>query len=162
MVSDLVIDISQWPGLIPARGSLLSVLFMFWAFNIKAVSGEEFVQDEDGSYRVRSGLRQAESNAPVNLPVVWDVIHVGTEQDAEVGMYANQLVAGMAVCRDVNLSNTIVIRMPFYYNRDGRTWDAARSIMDNWMTATADKKLQYGYPVADLLVAEDVFFEIES
>ncbi len=162
VVSDLVIDISQWPGLIPARGSLLSVLFMFWAFNIKAVSGEEFVQDEDGSYRVRSGLRQAESNAPVNLPVVWDVIHVGTEQDAEVGMYANQLVAGMAVCRDVNLSNTIVIRMPFYYNRDGRTWDAARSIMDNWMTATADKKLQYGYPVADLLVAEDVFFEIES
>ncbi len=162
VVSDLVIDISQWPGLIPARGSLLSVLFMFWAFNIKAVSGEEFVQDGDGSYRVRSGLRQAESNAPVNLPVVWDVIHVGTEQDAEVGMYANQLVAGMAVCRDVNLSNTIVIRMPFYYNRDGRTWDAARSIMDNWMTATADKKLQYGYPVADLLVAEDVFFEIES
>jgi hypothetical protein len=52
--------------------------------------------------------------------------------------------------------------MPFYYNRDGRTWDSARSIMDNWMTATADKKLQYGYPVADLLVAEDVFFEIES
>jgi hypothetical protein len=162
VVSDLVIDISQWPGLIPARGSLLSVLFMFWAFNIKAVSGEEFVQDGDGFYRVRSGLRQAESNAPVNLPVVWDVIHVGTEQDAEVGMYANQLVAGMAVCRDVNLSNTIVIRMPFYYNRDGRTWDSARSIMDNWMTATADKKLQYGYPVADLLVAEDVFFEIES
>jgi hypothetical protein len=79
-----------------------------------------------------------------------------------VGMYANQLVAGMAVCRDVNLSNTIVVRMPFYYNRNGRTWDAARAIVESWMTATADKKLQYGYPVADLLVAEDVFFEIES
>jgi hypothetical protein len=162
VVSDLVADISQWPGLIPARGSLLSVLFMFWSFNIKAVSGEEFIQDGDGSYRVRSGLRQAESSAPVNLPVVWDVIHVGTEQDAEVEMYANQLVADVAVCRDVNLSNTIVVRMPFYYNRDGRTWDAARAIVENWMTATADKKLQYGYPVADLLVAEDVFFEIES
>jgi hypothetical protein len=162
MVSTLVADVSQWPGLIPARGSLLSVLFMLWAFNVKAVSGEEFVQDGDGSYRVKSGLRQAESNSPVNLPVVWDAIHVGTEQDSEVGMYSNQLIADMAVCRDVNLANTIVIRMPFYYNRDGKTWDAVNSIIDYWMTATSNKKLQYGYPVADLLVAEDVFFEIES
>jgi hypothetical protein len=162
VVDELIADMSQWPGLIPARGSLLSVIFMFWAFNIKAVSAEEFAVNDDGSYSVRSGLRALESSSPVNLPVIWDVIHVGTDQDAEVGMYSNQLVADMAVCRDVNLANTVVIRMPFYYNRDGKTWDAAKSIIDNWMTATADKRLQYGYPVSDLLTADDFFFEISG
>jgi hypothetical protein len=159
-VPELVVDISNWPGLIPARGSLVSLIFMFWVFGIKAISGEEMIQDEDGSYRVRSGLRRAEFTAPVNVPIVTDVIHVGTEEDAEVGVYPNQLIADVSACQDVNLANTVVVRMPFYYNRDGRTWDAARNIVENWMSGTAAKRLQYGYAAADLLVAEDVLYTL--
>lgn len=157
-VPELVVDMSSWPGLIPARGSLLSLIFLFWVFGIKAVSGEEMIQDGDGSYRVKSGLRRAELNAPINVPVVTDVIHVGTEEDAEVGVYPNQLIADISTCQDVNSANTMVIRMPFYYNRNGRTWDAAQSIVENWMSGTAVKRLQYGYAAADLLVADDIFY----
>lgn len=156
---ELVVDMSSWPGLIPARGSLLSVLFMFWVFGIRAVSGEELAQDGGGSYRVRSGLRRAEFTAPINIPVMTDVLHVGTVGDVEAGVYQNQLVADVSTCQDVDSANTVVIRMPFYYNRDGRSWDAARNISENWMPGTAVKRLQYGYAVADLLVADDIFYE---
>lgn len=157
-VSQLLADMSSWTGLIPSRGSLLSVLFMFWVFGIKSVSGEEMSIGSDGNYRVKSGLRRSEYDAPVNLPVISDVIHVGTVTDAEAGVYPNQLIADMAVCQDVNSANTVIIRMPFYYNRDGRTWDVASSIVENWMPSTAAKRIQYGYSAADLLVAEDVFY----
>jgi hypothetical protein len=159
-VPDLLIDMSSWPGLIPSRGSLVTTMFLFWAFGIKAISAEEMTISEDGSYRVRDGLRRVELDSPVNLPVIYDVLHVGTEQDSEVGVYGNQLVAGMGVCRDTNLSNTVVIRMPFYYNRDGRTWNSARSIVENWMPGTVEKRLQYGYAAADLLVAEDILYTV--
>jgi hypothetical protein len=158
-VEELKVDVSSWPGLIPSRGSLLSLLFMFWAFGIRAVREGELMQNEQGEYVVRSGLRQVEFDAPVNLPVVTDVIHVGSEQDAEVGVYANQLIADVSPCQDVNSANSIVVRMPFYYNRDGRSWDAARGIVEGWMPGTAAKRLQYGYSAADLFVAEDVFYE---
>jgi hypothetical protein len=159
-VPELLVDVSSWPGLIPARGSLLSLLFLFWVFGIKAVSGEEMIQDGDGSYRVKSGLRRAEFTAPTNLPVLTDVIHVGSESDAEVGVYPNQLIAGVSACQDVNLANTLVVRMPFYYNRDGRTWDAARNILENWTPGTAVKRLQYGYAAADLLAADDLLYTL--
>lgn len=157
-VPEVTIDMSSWPGLIPARGSLVTTMFLFWAFGIKAISAEEFEVAEDGIYRVRSGLRQSEFNAPVNLPVIYDVLHVGTNQDAEVGVYSNQLVADLGVCRDTDLANTVVVRMPFYYNRNGRTWSSARSIVENWIPGTAEKRLQYGYAAADLLVADDLFY----
>jgi hypothetical protein len=51
--------------------------------------------------------------------------------------------------------------MPFYYNRNGVSWDAAESIMENWVPGTAVKRVQYGYAVADLLRADDLYFSVE-
>jgi hypothetical protein len=159
-VDSILADMSLWPGLIPSRGSKIAILFMFWVFGIKAPSCEEF-EYVDGGYRVKSGLRQLEFDAPVNMPIMYDVLHAGSEGDLEINNYSNQLVADISVCYDVNKSNTMVLRMPFYYNRDGISWDTAQSIMDNWVPSTATKRVQYAYAVADLLRADDILFLVE-
>lgn len=160
--NNLVADVSLWQGILPSRGSLLTLLFMFWALNIKAHSPEELrYETGTGTFAVRSGLRNRELNAPVNVPYMVDVLRVGTDTDAGVSNYPNQLIADIGTCQDELSANTTVIRMPFYYNRNGRTWDAAVSVMSNYAPSTSVNRIQYAYAVADLLVADDVFFEPE-
>lgn len=155
--NSLVIDGSAWPGLLPARGSLLSLMFMFWVFGIKAHSAEEF--KDDNGLTVRSGLRELEVSAPVNTPYMVDMLKVGTNTDSEVNNFPNQLIADLSTCQDELSANTVVIRMPFYYNRDGRTWDAAKNIVENYAPVTCTTRLQYAITTADLSVADDIFFE---
>jgi hypothetical protein len=158
--NSLKVDVSQWPGLLPSRGSLISLLFMFWVLNIKAPSPEEMVYNtDDGTFRVKSGLRANESTAPVNLPLITDVLRVGSDSDAEVGNFPNQLIADISTSQDEESANTIVVRMPFYYNRNGRTWDTTVSVLENYVPCTSLKRVQYAYSAADLLVADDILFE---
>ncbi len=160
--SDLQIDVSQWQGILPSRGSLLTLLFIFWVFGIKAPSAEELsYNSSEGTFMVRSGLRSAEINAPVNTPYIVDTLKVGSDVDAEIGNYPNQLIADISTCQDKTSANTVVIRMPFYYNRNGRSWDAASNIVENYVPTTSIKRLQYSYAAADLLAADDIFFEPE-
>lgn len=162
VVNGLVADVSRWQGVLPSRGSLLTLLFMFWALGIKSHSPEELrYEPGTGTFVVRSGLRDRELNAPVNVPYMVDVLRVGTNTDGEVGNYPNQLIADIGTCQDELSANTTVIRMPFYYNRNGRSWDAALSVMSNFAPSTSINRVQYAYAAADLLVAEDVFFEPE-
>jgi len=156
--SNLIIDVSRWQGIFPSRGNLTTLLFMFWTLGIKAHSPEE-LKYSDNSYFVRSGLRDREITAPVNTPYMVDVLRVGDDIDAETGNYPNQLIADIGTCQDELSANTVIVRMPFYYNRNGRSWDAARQVLDNYMPSTAINRIQYAYAVADLLVADDVFFE---
>ena len=159
-VTSLVVYSSAWNGVFPSRGNLTTLLFMFWAFGIKAHSPEEMAyNDVDSTFSVRSGLRSAEVTAPVNTPYMVDVLRVGNETDAETGNYPNQLIADIGTCQDETSANTVVIRMPFYYNRNGRSWDAANVIVNNYVPSTSISRLQYAYSAADLLVADDVFFE---
>lgn len=158
--SSFVVDVSGWQGLIPSRGSMTSLLFLFQVFDIKAFSGEELrYNSADGTYAVRSGLRSSQQSAPVNVPFAVDRVHVGTEADAETGNYPNQLIADLAVYYDNEMSNTVVVRLPFYYNRNGRTWDTVNTIMQAWFPATSNYRVQYAYAAADLLTASDIFFE---
>jgi hypothetical protein len=156
--NNLTIDVSRWQGILPSKGNLTTLLFMFWTLGIKAHSPEELTYSDE-SYFVRSGLRDREITAPVNTPYMVDVLRVGDDTDAETGNYPNQLIAGIGTCQDELSANTVIVRMPFYYNRNGRSWDAARQVLDNYMPSTAINRIQYAYAVADLLVADDVFFE---
>jgi Phage tail protein (Tail_P2_I) len=156
--SNLVVDASAWTGLLPARGSMLSLMFMLWVFGIKAHSAEEF-QGEPLNLTVRSGLRELEITSPINTPYMVDMLKVGTDTDAEVNNFANQMIADMCTCQDELSANTVVVRMPFYYNRNGRTWDAAQHIVENYAPVTCVTRLQYAISTADLSVADDVFFE---
>lgn len=161
-LNNLVVDVSRWQGILPSRGSVLTLLFMFWALGIKAHTPGELRYDSGtGTFVVRSGLRDRELNAPVNVPYIVDVLRAGTDTDSEVANYPNQLIAGIGTCQDELSANTTVIRMPFYYNRNGRSWDAAVSVMNNYAPNTSINRVQYAYSVADLLVADDVFFEPE-
>jgi hypothetical protein len=161
-INNLVVDVSRWQGILPSRGSILTLLFMFWALGIKAHTPGELRYDASaGVFVIRSGLRDRELNAPINVPYIVDVLRAGTDTDAEVANYPNQLIAGIGTCQDELSANTTVIRMPFYYNRNGRSWDAAVSVMDNYAPSTSINRVQYAYSVADLLVADDVFFEPE-
>lgn len=161
-LSDVVVGVGDWPGLIPARGGMVSLMFLFHVFNVKGVSGEELKYNtQDGTFMVRSGLRTYQQSAPINIPYGTDMLHVGSETDQSISNYPNQLIADMGVCYDEESANTVVIRMPFYYNRNGRTWDSVVTIAENWLPATARSKVQYGYAVSGLLAAEDVFFEPE-
>lgn len=158
--NDLVIDVSRWRGILPDRGNLLTLLFLLWIFDIKAPSpGELSFDSSDNTFTVLSGLRANQSNAPVNTPYIVDTLKVGDETDAEVYNYPNQLIADVSTCQDELSANTTVIRMPFYYNRDGRSWDATRSVLENYAPETSIKRIQYSYANADLLVCEDIFFE---
>jgi len=158
--NDLVIDTSSWQGILPGRGNKLTLLFILWVMGVKAPSpGEISYNSSDGTFSVKSGLRANESIAPVNTPYMVDTLKVGDDTDAEVGNYPNQLIADISTCQDELSANTTVIRMPFYYNRNGRSWDAAQSVLDNYAPETTVKRIQYSYAAADLLVCEDVFFE---
>ena len=160
--NNLVVDVSRWQGILPSRGSMLTLLFMFWALGIKAHTPGELRYDSGtGTFVVRSGLRDRELSAPINVPYIVDVLRAGTDTDAEVANYPNQLISGVGTCQDELSANTTIIRMPFYYNRNGRSWDAAVSVMDNYAPSTSLNRVQYAYSVADLLVADDVFFEPE-
>lgn len=158
--NNLTIDVSRWRGILPDRGNLLTLLFLMWIFEIKAPSpGELSFDSSDNTFTVLSGLRANQSIAPVNTPYIVDTLKVGDDVDAEVYNYPNQIIADISTCQDELSANTMIVRMPFYYNRDGRSWDAARSIVENYAPETSIKRIQYGYAAADLLVAEDILFE---
>lgn len=161
-VNSVKVDVSGWPGLIPARGGMTSLMFLFYLFGVKSVSGEELKYNgADGTFEVKSGLRRFQQTSTINVPYGADMLHVGAEEDQEIGNYPNQLIADVGVCYDEEMANTVVIRMPFYYNRDGKTWDSVVTIAENWLPATANVRVQYGYAVAGLLTADDIFFEPE-
>lgn len=161
-VNTVKVSVNEWPGLIPSRGGMTSLVFLFHVFGVKSVSGEELrYNTQDGTFSVKSGLRRSQQTSTVNVPYGTDMLHVGTEGDQAIGNYPNQLIADVGVCYDEEMANTVVIRMPFYYNRNGRTWDSVVTIAENWLPATANTKVQYGYAVAGLLTADDVFFEPE-
>lgn len=158
--NDLIVDSSNWQGILPSRGNLMTLLFMFWAMGIKASSPAELrYNKKDNTFLVRSGLRELEFASPVNMPYIVDVLRVGDESDAEVGNYGNQLVADVSTCQDDDSANMVVVRMPFYYNRNGRSWDSAQQVVENYIPSTSEKKIQYAYAASDLLVADDIFFE---
>lgn len=155
------INKSSWNGLIEAKGSLLAVMFLISMFGLKAHSTEELeiVDLQRGIFKPKTGLRNAEISAPPLLPHKYDVIQVGTHQDAEIGNYTNQLVAGISRVSSVQESRNIFFRVPYYYNRDGKSWDRVTYIARNWMPTNLNVRVQYPYLSAGLWAVGDAFFE---
>jgi hypothetical protein len=150
-----------WNGLIEAKGSLLAVAFLASVFGLKSHSPEELEIVDAGRaiLKPRSGLRSAEISAPPLVPYKYDVLQVGTEQDAEIGNYTNQLIAGISLASSVEQSRNVFFRVPYYYNRDGKSWDRVTYIARNWMPSHLNVRVQYPYLSADLWAVGDAFFE---
>ena len=160
----------DWDGLLPSKGSLLTLIFLFSLFGVKAHTAEELdisnVKLKDNNkisaiLRPKSGLRSLEINAPILLPTKYSVTQVGTEDDYSVGAYNNQLVADRTSVTSIEESKNVFFRLPYYYNRDGRTWDLVKSIAEYWTSGTLNARVQYAYLSADLWKIGDAFFEPE-
>ena len=159
--NELKINSKKWNGLIEAKGSWLAVAFLSSVFGLKAHTPLELeVLDPDRKIlKPKSGLRNAEIDAPTLMPYKYDVIQVGTTLDAEVGNYTNQLIAGISTSCSISDSKNVFFRVPYYYNRDGKSWDRTTYIAKNWMPNNLNVRVQYPYLSADLWAVGDGFFE---
>lgn len=157
------VDKSIWNGLMEAKGSLLGIAFLSSLFGLKAHSSAELqVVDADRKiFKPKTGLRNAEVLAPILLPYKQDIIQVGSYEEASTNNYTNQLVAGVSIVSSVAQSNNVFFRVPYYYNRDGKSWDRVSYITENWMPSNLNTRIQYAYLSADLWSVGDAFFEPE-
>lgn len=150
-----------WNGMVEAKGSLMGVVFLTSMFGLKAHTSDELeiVDAERGILKPKNGARVAEKTAPVLLPYKQEPVQVGTLTDGEVGNYTNQLVAGVSRVTDIESSKNVFFRMPYYYNRDGKSWDRVSYIAKNWMPSNLNVRVQYAHFAADLSVVGDAFFD---
>lgn len=151
----------KWNGLMEAKGSLLGVAFLTSLFGLKSHVPTELDVKDGGRLILapRSGLRNSESSAPILLPTKSEVLQVGDERDVRIGNYSNQLVAGISRAVDVEDSRNVFFRVPYYYNRDGKSWDRVTYIAENWLPSNLNSRVQYAYLSADLWAVGDAFFE---
>lgn len=155
---DLSIYKKDWDGLGESKGSILTLIFLFSLFRIKAHTDNE-IESKDGRIRVKSGLRSQEVSAPVLTPTKYDFPQAGTIADYEAGAFTNQLVADRTSITTTEESNNMFFRLPFYYNRDGKSWDLVQSIANYWVQAKLNSRVQYAYLAAGLWKQGDAFFD---
>ena len=115
----------------------------------------------NGTLRVKSGLRGKENIAPTLMPTKYTLPQVGTDNDKSINVYENQLVAGVTSITTPEEANNVFFRLPFYYNRDGKTWNLVESIAKYWMSGSLNSRPQYAFLAADLWQQGDAFFEPE-
>ncbi len=154
---------SEWNGMIESKGGVLTLVFLASLFGLKAhVPTElEVIDMPTGQLRPKTGLRSVEVDAPILLPFKHDVCQVGGYDDLRVGNFANQLVAGVSRVSDADYTKNIIFRVPYYYNRGGRSWSKVEYISKNWVPAHVNSRVQYAYLSADLWAVGDAFFEPE-
>lgn len=172
----------KWNGLMEAKGSILSFAFLSSVFNLKSHVSQEIeirdtataILDDNTIYEVlvtqpKDGLRNAEISAPPLWPYKSEILQVGGEtidtegnvtgNDLKINNYANQIVAGVSRVTTLEDSKNVFFRVPYYYNRDGKSWDRTKYIADNWLPDNLNKRVQYAYLSADLWAVGDGFFE---
>ena len=84
---------------------------------------------------------------------------VGDSDDALSGSFSNHLIAGVTRVGDGEFSDNMFFRLPFYYNRNGNTWDTVESLVKHWTNARLNSRVQYPYLAADLWRQGDAFFD---
>ena len=68
-------------------------------------------------------------------------------------------MAGQTTIADRDNVDNVFFRLPFYYNRDGKSWDLVKSIADYWVQAKLNPRVQYAYLAAGLWKQGDAFFD---
>lgn len=164
----------KWNGLMEAKGSMLSIAFLTSIFELKSHTNLEVetssvivgTTDDNTNYQVfvrkpKNGLRNAEISAPPLWPYKSDILQVGGESDLGINNYSNQIIAGVSRVTTLEDSKNVFFRVPYYYNRNGKSWDRVDYISKNWLPDNLNKRTQYAYLSADLWAVGDGFFEPE-
>lgn len=154
---------SDWNGMIESKGGLLTLVFLASLFGLKShVPTElEVIDLATGQFRPKTGLRSVEVQAPILLPFKHELCQVGSDDDLRTGNFPNQLVVGMSRVNDIENTKNVIFRVPYYYNRGGKSWSKVEYIARNWLPADVNSKVQYPYLSADLWAVGDAFFEPE-
>ena len=180
----------KWNGLTESKGSLLTVAFLVSAFGLKShtlnemelVKAERKIDKNGQEYiggkilKPRTGLRSSEIDAPPLWIYKHDLIQVGNESvtvdstgqstvvsgsDLVINNYPNQLVADVSRVCSVNESKNVFFRVPYYYNKNGSSWNKTKYIAEKWLPANLNPRVQYPHLSADLWSVGDAFFEPE-
>jgi len=164
----------KWNGLMESKGSILSFAFLSSIFDLKSHTENEIeiksistlVEENGSSFEVlirkpKNGLRNAEIDAPPLWPYKSEILQVGGDSDLAINNFSNQIVAGISRVTSVEDSKNVFFRLPYYYNRNGKSWDRVNYISKNWLSDTLNKRVQYAYLSADLWAVGDGFFEPE-
>lgn len=157
---------NAWEGIYQSKGSRIGLAF---ALSLPLTKTNRFVHSHvleeikqselsPNSYIVKSGLREYELENVSSLLRPWErqYIQVGNE----FGSFQNQLIAGISEVKEDD-SYDMVFRLPFYYNRNGRTWNHVNGIRDNWIPINVSTRVQYPYLASELWSVGDAFFELE-
>ncbi len=154
---------SDWNGMIESKGGILNIVFLVSLFGLKAHSPLELevVDLEAGLLRPKSGLRAIEVDSSPLLPFKQEFAQVGDDEDLRTNNYKNQLVVGVTRITSEDSVNNVIFRVPYYYNRNGKSWSKVEYIVKNWMPLNTNARVQYPYLSADLWVVGDAFFEPE-
>lgn len=164
----------KWNGLMESKGSILSFAFLSSVFDLKSHTENEIeikstsaLVNENGSSlevlirKPKNGLRNAEIDAPPLWPYKSEILQVGGDSDLAINNFSNQIIAGVSRVTSIEDSKNVFFRLPYYYNRDGKSWDRVNYISKNWLPDNLNKHIQYAYLSADLWAVGDGFFEPE-
>lgn len=159
----IVYNKNLWEGIYQSKGSRIGLAF---ALSLPLTKTNRFVhshileelKQSEGTYIVKSGLREyeVESKSPLLRPWERQFLQVGNE----FGNFQNQLISDISEVREDD-SYDMVFRLPFYYNRNGRTWGHVAGIRDNWVPVNVTTRVQYPYLASELWSVGDAFFELE-
>lgn len=155
-----------WDGIYQSKGSRIGLAF---ALSLPVTKKGSFVHShvlEELSYdsltdtfKVESGLRvnELENISPLLRPWEREYLQVGDE----IRSFSNQLIADASEVKEDSYSYSLIFRLPFYYNRNGRTWNYVLQVKENWLPASASSRVQYPYLASELWSVGDAFFELE-
>lgn len=151
----------DWNGLIESKGGILSIMFLISVFDLKAHIPEELevIDLEKGHLKPKSGLRSLEISSPPLLPYKQEMCQCGDYEDLRVNNFKNQMVVGYSRVNELENTRNIIFRVPYYYNRNGRSWSKVEYISKYWIPVNLNSRVQYPYLSADLWTVGDAFFE---
>lgn len=169
-IEKILYDKNLWQGIYQSKGSRLGIIF---ALSLPSTKSERFIHSHvleeltvnSGTIIVSSGLREYESGNINNQPNNSSILRPWERSFLQVGdeslSFENQLIADISEVKDENESYDLIFRLPFYYNRNGRSWSYTQGVSEYWLPANVSSRVQYPYLASELWEVGDAFFELE-
>lgn len=166
-IHSIIYNKNDWEGIYQSKGSKIGLAF---ALSLPLKRSNKFVHSHvleelkqsdaiNKVYSVKSGLRanELQEKSPLLRPWERPFLQVGNE----FGNFSNQLISDISEVREEKDSYDLIFRLPYYYNRNGKTWNHVLSVKDNWIPVNVNTRVQYPYLASELWSVGDAFFELE-
>lgn len=163
-VPNLVIRKAFWEGLYATKGTFIQLLWWNMLLGLERFDAQTELDvhiPELGVYKVSTYLDSEFKE--LNIPIKFSYCQAGTPLQAQLNSYSNQAVCGISQVFNISeLYRSVLICLPFRYNRDGKMWRTLQQIYEYWMPINNKPHIQYGVFAAGYSAADDVFLEVEE